>query len=92
MSGQDSTDVTLANVDPSLLSCWQEMVKRGQECSLLLKHRSDKVIETLQYTTPLTRSSSPSNSSSAKKRKKNKGNKEKRLEALLAPWEEKVQV
>ena len=90
MSGQDSTDVTLANVDPSLLSCWQEMVKRGQECSLLLKHRSDKVIATLQYTT--TRSSSPSNSSSAKKRKKNKGNKEKRLEALLASWEEKVQV
>ena len=85
MPDQDSIDVTLAHVDPSLLSCWQEMVKRGEECSLLLKHRSGKVIATLQCTTSSTRSSSPStSSSSAKKRKKNRGNKKKRLEALLA--------
>ena len=61
------------------------MVKRGEECSLLLKHRSGKMIATLQCTTSSTRSSSPStSSSSAKKRKKNRGNKKKRLEALLA--------
>ena len=85
MPDQDSIDVTLAHVDPSLLSCWQEMVKRGVECSLLLKHRSGKMIATLQCTTSSTRSSSPStSSSSAKKRKKNRGNKMKRLEALLA--------
>ncbi len=41
MAGKDSTDVTLAHVDPSLVSCWDKMVKRGEECSLLLKHSKE---------------------------------------------------
>ena len=84
MSSEDSIDVTLALVDPTLLSSWEGMVKRGEECSLLLKHSKGKITATLQCTTPTTPSSSTSSpSSSAKKRKKSKGSKEKRLKALL---------
>ena len=53
MSGEDYADVTLAHVDPSLVSCWDKMVKRGEECSLLLKHSKGKVFATLQCTTPV---------------------------------------
>ena len=52
MSGPDSIGVTLAHVDPSLLSCWEGMVKRGEECSLLLKHSKGRVVATLQCATP----------------------------------------
>ena len=84
MSGKDSTDVTLAHVDPSLVSCWDKMVKRGEECSLQLKHSKGRVIATLQCTTTVKPStSSPSLSLSAKK-KKRKGGKKKKLEKLLA--------
>ena len=80
MSGQDFVGVTLAHVDPALFSCWEEMVKRGAECSLLLKHNKGKVIATLQCTT----SNVTHSSSSAKRKKKSNGNKEKKLERLLA--------
>ena len=87
MSSEDSLGVTLALVDPSLLSSWEGMVKRGEECSLLLMHSKGKITATLQSTTPTpssAMSSSPSSTSSADKRKKTKGSKEKRLKALLA--------
>ena len=87
MSSEDSVGVTLAMVDPSLLSSWEAMVKRGEECSLMLKHSKGKITATLQCTTPTpspARSSSPSPTSPAKKRKKRKGSKEKRLKTLLA--------
>ena len=87
MSSEDSLGVTLALVDPSLLSSWEGMVKRGEECSLLLMHSKGKITATLQSTTPTpssAMSSSPSSTSSAGKRKKTKGSKEKRLKALLA--------
>ena len=54
MSSEDSSDVTLALVDPSLLSSWEGMVKRGEECSLLLKHSKGKITATLQCTTSTT--------------------------------------
>lgn len=90
MSSDNSSGVTLACVDPSLLSSWEGMVKRGVECSLLLKHSKGKIIATLQATTPSpcpTLSSSPSLPSSAeesKKKKKRKGSKEKGLKDLLS--------
>ena len=80
MSAQDFPGVTLAHVDPALLSCWEEMVKRGEECSLLVKHIKGQVIATLQCTS----SSVTPSSSSAKRKKKSKGNKEKKLKGLLA--------
>ena len=47
MSSEDSTDVTLALVDPALVSCWDRLVKQGKECFLLLKHSKGKVVATL---------------------------------------------
>ena len=86
MGGEDFVGVTLANVDPSIVSCWDKMVKQGEECSLLLKHSKGKVVATLQCTTPVKTSTSlPSLSPSAlekKKKKKRKG--AKKLEKLLA--------
>ena len=70
MAGKDSTHVTLAQVDPSIVSCWDKMVKQGEECSLLFQHSKGRFIATLQCTKlvkPL--STSPSLSSSAKKKK-----------------------
>ena len=85
MSGKDSTHVTLAHVDPSIVSCWDKMVKQGEECSLLLKHSKGKVVATLQCTTPVKTSTSlPSSSPSALKKKKRKRKGAKKLEKLLA--------
>ena len=86
MPCQDSTDVPLALLDPTLLSCWEEMVKRGEECTLMLKHSKGKITSTLQstkLTTSLPRPTAPS-SSPAKKKRRQRGNKKKRLEALLS--------
>ena len=83
MPSGDSVDVTLAHVDPLLLSCWEGMVKRGEDCSLLLKHSKGKMIATLQSIKPTTTSCSTSSFTSAKRRKK-KGDKKKKLEKLLA--------
>ena len=87
MSGQDSFGVTLAHVNPSLLSCWEAMVKQGEECSLFLKHSDGRITATLQCTTSSASSTStpPAGELKKKKRKKkSKGNKERRFEALLA--------
>ena len=87
MPGDYNIDVTLACVDPALVSCWDRMVKQGKECSLLLKHSKGKVIATLQCPTPTTPSALPSStslSSSAKRKKKKKGGKKRKLEKLLA--------
>jgi hypothetical protein len=83
-------DVTLASVDPALLSCWEEKVKQGVECSLLLKHSKGKIFTILKTSVsrrPDAVASSPIPSLAEKikkKKKKNKGNKQKRLESLLS--------
>ena len=79
MSGVESSGVTLALVDSSLLSCWEEMIKQGKECSLMLKHSKGKVTTTLQSTSCLTHLSL-----SASKKTRKKASKKKRLEGLLA--------
>ena len=86
MGGEDFVSVTLANVDPSIVSCWDKMVKQGDECSLLLKHSKGKVVATLQCTTPVKTSTSlPSSSPSAlEKAKKKKRKGANKLEKLLA--------
>ena len=83
MSGKDSSHVTLAHVDPSSVSCWDEIVKQGEECSLLLKHSKGKVTATLQSVKPISPSSSTSSSTAATRKKKN-GAKTKKLDKLLA--------
>jgi len=85
MSGPDSLRVTLAHVNPSLLSCWEAMVKQGEECSLFLKHSDGRMTATLQCTTSSASSTStPPAGELKKKKKKSKGNKKRRFEALLA--------
>ena len=44
MAAPDFPDVTLAHADPALLLCWEEKVRQGVECTLLLKHSRGKVI------------------------------------------------
>ena len=79
--------MTLAQVDPAILTCWEEMLKRGEECSLLLKHSKGKVTFSLQGTTKsssLAEISLPLISSAKKKKRKQKRKSQKRLEALLS--------
>ena len=95
MAAANSMDVTLVPVDTSILSCWEEKVKQGIECSLLLNHSKGKVITTLKCSADLqppeagsVRHLAPSTQAEekgrTKKRKKNKGGKKKKLESLLA--------
>ena len=44
MAAADFSNVPLALADASLLSCWEEKVKQGVDCSLVLKHSKGKVI------------------------------------------------
>ena len=95
MAAANSMDVTLVLVDTSILSCWEEKVKQGLDCSLLLKHSKGKVITTLKCSVGLQTSKAgsvrhlaPSTQAEekgrTKKKKKNKGGKKKKLESLLA--------
>ena len=97
MAAADSMDVTLVPVDTSILSCWEEKVKQGIECSLLLKHSKGKVITTLKCSldlrppkardvSSLTPSTQAEKKGRVKKKKKtnNKGGKKRKLASLLA--------
>ena len=95
MAAANSMDVTLVPVDTSILSCWEEKVKQGIECSLLLQHSKGKVITTLKCSVDLqppkagsVRHLAPSTQAEekgrTKKKKNNKGGKKRKLESLLA--------
>ena len=83
----DIRDVTLASADPTLLSCWEEKVKQGVECSLVLKHSKGKIVTTLSCSVPRNPDARipppPAPASKPKKRRK-RGGGQKRLEALLS--------
>ena len=86
MPVNDLPNVTLASADPALL-CWENLVKQGKECSLLLKHSKGKILTILKSTE--SRISKPKDPFpipliSTPAEKKKRGNKQKRLEALLA--------
>ena len=95
MAAANSMDVTLVPVDTSILSCWEEKVKQGIECSLLLKHSKGKVITTLKCSSDLkppkaggVSNLTPSTQAEEKGRMKmktnSKGGKKKKLASLLA--------
>ena len=84
MSGVESSGVTLALVDSSILSCWEEMVKQGKECSIMLKHSKGNVTVKLQSTSKVSPLPQASLSASAEAKKGKKKSKKKRLERLLA--------
>ena len=54
MASKPIPDVTLACVDPALLQCWEEKVRQGADCSLLLKHRKGKITTILKSVTITT--------------------------------------
>ena len=99
MAAANFSDVPLAPVDASLLSCWEEKVKQGVDCSLFLKHSKGKVSTILKCSQVVLKSPEARNSSSPpsstptlhaeekkkkKKRKRNKGGKKKKLDSMLA--------
>ena len=47
MSEPDISDVTLAYVDPDILSCWEGKVRQGLECTLTIKHKQGKITTVL---------------------------------------------
>ena len=89
MAAAKYPDVPLVSADASLLSCWEEKVKLGVDCSLVLKHSKGKVVTILKCSSaiakrPANSSSSPAASSTTsshaeekKKKKKKKKNKNK---------------
>ena len=89
MAGKVIPDVTLASADPQLLLCWEEKVRLGAECSLLLKHSKGKIFTILKSSSfstqkPNVPSSTPEIPPKAGKKKRKTRNKKKRLESLLA--------
>ena len=83
MVAPNITDVTLASADPALLICWEEQVKQGKECPLILKYQGGKITTTLQVSkrhkavAPKKTPVPPSNSQAEKINKDVKGNKKK---------------
>ena len=55
----DILDITLASADPTLLSCWEEKVKQGIDCSLTLTHSKGRVTTIFKLVTPDARQSLP---------------------------------
>ena len=103
MAAADSPNVTLVSVDPLLLSCWEEKVKQGIDCSLTLKHSRGKVTTILECNTMLvtpeakksiSQPVAPNLSEKGKKRKKKKKRRskggQKKLESLLSYQERLV--
>ena len=82
MAGKVIPDVTLASADPQLLLCWEEKVRLGAECSLLLKHSKGKIVTILKSSSltslkPKISSSLPIIPPKAGKKKKKTRNKKK---------------
>ena len=98
MAAADFSDVPLALADASLLSCWEEKVKHGVDCSLLMKHSQGKVITILKCNAVVVKNPEARNSSTVfssptlphagekrkKKKRRNKGGKKKKLAAMLS--------
>ena len=89
MADKKFSDITLAYADRDLLLCWEEKVKQGAECTILLKHSKGKIETILKSRSskiiqPKILPSADKPSIPAEKKKRKKANKKKRLEALLA--------
>ena len=89
MADKNFSDVTLAYADPNLLLCWEEKVKQGAECNLLLKHSKGQIKTILRTRSakilyPKVLPSAALLFTPEEKKKKEQGNKKKKLEALLS--------
>ena len=93
MAGANFLDHNLVSVDPSILSYWEEKVKEGFDCTLLLKHSKGKVTTILKCSKLVASSDarnsvpqpavSPTQAEVAKSKKRRKMSK-KKLESLLS--------
>ena len=72
----DIRDDTLASADPTLLSCWEEKVKQGIECSLVLKHSKGKIVTNFSGAVSRTPDASTSTSLEAKEKEEERQGKE----------------
>ena len=80
-------DVTMTSADPALLLCWEEQVKQGKDCSLILNYQGCKITTTLQVSKqqePVTPKLENMPQASSQAEKKVKRNKKKQLEKLLS--------
>ena len=94
MAGANFLDHNLVSVDPSILSCWEEKVKEGFDCTLLLKHSKGKVTTILKCSKLVASSDarnsvpqpavSPTQAEVAKRKKKRRKMSKKKLESLLS--------
>ena len=94
MAGANFLDHKLVSVDPSILSCWEEKVKEGFDCTLLLKHSKGKVTTILKCSKLVASSDarnsvpqpavSPTQAEVAKRKKKRRKMSKKKLESLLS--------
>ena len=94
MAGANFLDHNLVSVDPSILSYWEEKVKEGFDCTLLLKHSKGKVTTILKCSKLVASSDarnsvpqpavSPIQAEVAKRKKKRRKMSKKKLESLLS--------
>ena len=94
MTGANFLDHNLVSVDPSILSYWEEKVKEGFDCTLLLKHSKGKVTTILKCSKLVASSDarnsvpqpavSPTQVEVVKRKKKRRKMSKKKLESLLS--------
>ena len=80
-------DVTLTSADPALLLCWEEQVKQGKDCFLVLKYQGGKITTTLQVSKchePVTPQLKQMPQASSQAEKEANRNKKKKLDKLLS--------
>ena len=101
MAAANFLNEALVSVDPSILSCWEEKVKQGLDCTLMLKHSKGKVTTILKCNgvvrspdarkpSPQPVASSPQTAEEKKRKKKKKKGGRKKLESLISYQERLV--
>ena len=99
MAGANFLDHNLVSVDPSILSYWEEKVKEGFDCTLLLKHSKGKVTTILKCSKLVASSDArnsvpqpavpPTQAEVAKRKKRRKMSKKKLQSLTRSAWRKK---
>ena len=100
MAGANFPNDIGVSVDPSILSCWEEKVKEGFDCTLLLKHSNGKVTTILKCSklvaspnarmSALQPAATSTQAEGVKRKKKRRKMNKKKLESLLSYQERLV--
>ena len=82
MTGANFLDHNLVSVDPSILSCWEEKVKEGFDCTLL---QCSKLVASSDARNSVPQpAGSPTQAEVAKRKRKRRKISKKKLESLLS--------